>query len=208
MRVSDKRLASLCVLASILAFPLWAIQSTPKHRATETPAVVHPGTLDNGLYRNVTFGFHYKVPFGWVERTEQMREGSSDESLLLLAVFERPPEATGDSVNSAVVITAESVSIYPGLKRAEDYLGPLAEVTTGKGFSVVNQPYYFDVGARRVVREDFKKEIGKLTIDQGSLVILEKGYLVSFTFLGGSQDEVDELVSNLKFDSRTKTTKD
>jgi hypothetical protein len=207
MLVSDKRLASICLLAGILAFPLWAIQS-PKHSATETPAVADPGTLDNGLYRNVTFGFHYKVPFGWVERTEQMQEDSSDKSCLLLAVFERPPEATGDSVNSAVVITAESVSIYPGLKRAEDYFGPLAEVTTGKGFSVVNQPYYFAVGARQVVREDFKKEIGKLAMYQSSLVILEKSSVVSFMFLAGSQDEVDELIGNLKFDSKTKTSRD
>jgi hypothetical protein len=205
MLVSDKRLVVL--LAGILAFPLWAVQ-LPKDPANETSAVADPGTLDNGLYRNVTFRFHYKIRFGWVERTEQMQQDSSDKSRLLLAVFERPPDAVGDSVNSAVVITAENVSIYPGLKKPEDYFGPLADVTTGKGFSVVNQPYYFGVGARQVVREDFKKEIGKLAMYQSSLVILEKSSVVSFMFLADSQDEVDELISNLKFDSKTKATKD
>jgi hypothetical protein len=43
---------------------------------------------------------------------------------------------------------------------------------------------------------------------QSSLVILEKSSVVSFMFLAGSQDEVDELISNLKFDSKTKATKD
>jgi hypothetical protein len=29
--------------------------------------------------------------------------------------------------------------------------------------------------------------------------MLEKGYIVSFTFIGGSEDEVDGLVENLSF---------
>ena len=30
--------------------------------------------------------------------------------------------------------------------------------------------------------------------------MIEKGYIVSFTFIGGSEDEVDQLVASLKFD--------
>jgi hypothetical protein len=118
---------------------------------------------------------------------------------VLLAVFERPPQAVGDTINSAVVIAAESVSSYPGLKSAVDYCGPLEEVTTAKGFKVVNEPYEFPVGARRVVREDFSKELGKLTMQQTSLVILEKGYIVSFTFIGSNDDEIAQLIERLSF---------
>jgi len=32
------------------------------------------------------------------------------------------------------------------LKTAADYFGPLTELTTSKGFTVVNQPYLFTVG--------------------------------------------------------------
>jgi hypothetical protein len=32
--------------------------------------------------------------------------------------------------------------------------------------------------------------------------MMEKGYVVSFTFIGGSEDEVDELVGYLSFDRR------
>jgi hypothetical protein len=34
---------------------------------------------------------------------------------------------------------------------------------------------------------------------QTSLVMLEKGYAVSFTFISGSEDEVDQLIEKLSF---------
>jgi len=128
-----------------------------------------------------------------------MQEDGNDssKSQLLLAVFERPPEATGDTVNSAVIITAETVASYPGLKTAADYMGPVTELTTGKGFKVAHEPYEYLVGTRPLVRSDFVKDLGKLTMQQSSLVLLEKHFIVAFTFIGGSEDEVEELIEKL-----------
>jgi hypothetical protein len=159
------------------------------------------GAITDNVYRNTAFGFTYKVPFGWVDRTKDMREDSTDpkKSALLLAVFERPPEASGDSVNSAVVVAAEAASSYPGLRNAENYFGPLTELTKSKGLKVVNEPYEYSVGARQLMRGDFSKPLGTLTMHQSTLVTMEKGYVVSFTFIGGTEDEVDELVEGLSF---------
>ena len=162
------------------------------------------GTITDGRYHNPFWGFTYKIPYGWVERTKEMQgdRQPGDEpgkSLVLLAAFERPPQAAGDTVNSAVVIAAESVSSYPGLKTAADYFGPLTELTAGKGFTVVNAPYQFPVGTKQLVRSDFSKTLVKLTMQQASLVTLQKGYILSFTFIGGSEDEVEELIENLSF---------
>jgi hypothetical protein len=150
-------------------------------------------------YQNAEFGFSYKVPYGWVERTQAMQEEANDpaKSQLLLAVFERPPEVTGDTVNSAVVITAESAASYPGLKVAAEYMGPLTELTTSKGFTVTQRPYEFTIGSTQLVRSDFAKEMSKLTMHQSSLVMLHKGFVVSFTFIGGGEDEVEELMERL-----------
>lgn len=176
-----------------------------KSHRTSTPDA---GTVTEGLYHNAFFGFSCRIPFGWVERTAQMQEGSEPgKSLLLLSIFERPPEASGETVNSAVVIAAESVASYPGLKNAADYFGPLTELTTSKGFKVVNEPYEVSVGARQLVRSDFSKDVGPLTMYQASLVALEKGYALSFTFLGGNEDEVDQLIDGLSFSSGAKTIK-
>jgi hypothetical protein len=179
--------------------------SKPKNPAA---AKAQSGTLDSGAYQNRFFGFRYQVPYGWVDRTDDMREASTDpnQSLLLLAMFERPPEATAESVNSALVITSESTAGYPGLKTAAEYFEPLTEVTTSKGFQVVNAPSYFEIGTKRLVRSDFSKKRGEVTMYQSSLATLENGYFVSFTFLGGSEDEVNELIEKLSFTTSTRKT--
>lgn len=162
------------------------------------------GTITAGVYRNSYFGFTYKIPFGWVERTKDMQDEAPDaaKALVLLAVFERPPSAPGDSVNSAVVIAAESVAAYPGLKDAAQYFGPLAELTTAQGFKARNEPYEFVVGTKKLARGDFSKTLDKLTMHQGSLVMLQKESVVSFTMIGGSEDEVEGLIGNLSFGAR------
>src|SRR6266550_1932335 len=202
---------SIATLTLLLSTPLATPQaSSPAGQSSSKPSIKSSspaktstpdlGTVVDNTYRNTFFGFAYKIPFGWVERTEDMRDDSeAGKSMVLLAVFERPPEATGRTVNSAVVIAAESVSAYPRLKTAADYFGPLTEVTLSKGFKVVNEPFDFSGGANQLVRGDFSKDIGTLTMHQSSVVLLKKGYVVSFTVIGGSEDEVDELLERLSF---------
>ena len=175
----------------------------------QTAAMPDLGAITDGVYRNSAFGFTYKPVFGWVDRTREMRDDSdqdssadstgSKKSILLLAVFERPPESSGDSVNSAVVVAAEEVASYPGLRSPEHYFGPLTEVIKSKGLTVVNEPYEFRVGETELIRGDFSKPLGNLTMHQSTLVIIDKGYVVSFTFIGGSEDEVDQIIEGLKF---------
>jgi hypothetical protein len=161
------------------------------------------GSVADGVYRNSAFGFSYKIPVGWVERTADMspesHSGEPGKALVLLAIFERPPEAAGDTVNSAVMLAAESASSNPGLKTAADYFEPLTELATSKGFKIVNEPYEFPAGTRSLVRGDFSKELGKLTMYQSSLTMLLRGYALSFTFIAGSEDEVEELIESLSF---------
>ncbi len=130
---------------------------------------------------------------------DQPQPVSSASSKTLLAVFERPPAAPGDTINSAAVIAAEPLANYHGIKTAADYLNPISELAERRGFKVVNQPYAFAVGTERLARADFSKERGKLMMWQSSLVMIKKGYIVSFTFIGGSEDEVDELIGRLSF---------
>ncbi len=198
-----------------------------------------PPSADTQIYRNSTFGFRYQIPYGWVNRTQVMNEpdahyaplteGQSQSQAeaqskskdkrepagagkgeVLLAVFERPPEASGDTINSAVVIASESAASYPGLKKAEDYLGPLRELTMSKGFKTEGDPSIIEIDARRLVRIDFSKPLGiktnndstvndQLTMLQATLVLLAKGQIVSFTFIAGSEDELGELMDGLHF---------
>ena len=166
------------------------------------------GSVRDRVYRNGAFAISYNIPYGWVQRTESMREGNAlqpKKSYVLLAAFERPPEATGDSVNSAVVITAESLSEYPGMDQAIDYFDELDQVATSKGFKVLNPPYEFPVGAKKLARGDYSKKIADdLMMYQGSLVMLQKGYVISFTYIAGSEDELESLIMDLKLGSTGK----
>jgi hypothetical protein len=166
---------------------------------------------DPQLYRNPTFAFRFQIPYGWVDRTKEMQEGNeAGKAEVLLAVFERPPQATGDTINSAVVIASESAASYPGLKKAEDYLGPLTELATSKGFKAEGEPYALEVESRQLLRADFTKPLSgkassvetssdKLTMRQCTLVLLARGQVVSFTFIAGSEDELDDLMDGLHF---------
>ena len=124
---------------------------------------------------------------------------NGSKSQTLLAIFERPPGAPGETVNSAVIIAAEPRDAYPQIKTAADYFGPISDLATQRGFTPISDPYAFNIGATHLVREDFTGHHGKLTIFQSSVVTIEKGQILSFTFVAGSEDDVEDLVANLSF---------
>jgi len=126
---------------------------------------------------------------------------------VLLAAFSRPPEAHGEDVNGSILIAAESAASYPGLKDAAQYFGPVTEVAKAQGFEVDGEPYAFEVGTKTVARGDFQKNVGSRVMLQSTLAVLARGYAVSFTFIGGTEDEVEELVQSLSFGVGAKSAK-
>ncbi len=206
----------------------WLIAATPQLSAQTRRSSTRPenksqacGPISDGALKCTRFGFSYKIPFGWVDRTNDMQgenepdtesttqsdAASCSKSQTLLAIFERPPAAPGETINSAVVIAGESVSDYHAIKQASDYLGPISELAEQRGFKSVSEPYSFSVGAKQLVRADFSKERGKLMMRQSSLVMIEKGYIVSFTFVSGGEDDVEELIRNLSFATKAQPHK-
>jgi len=188
----------------LFLLPLAAQQAPSASSAHGKPHTKVPdaGIITDGVYHNSWFGFTYKIPFGWVERTDSMRDDASDpaKSLALLAVFERPPEVTtGEGVNAAVVIAAESVTSYPGVKQPADYLGVVTQLAAAKGLEADGDPYEFAAGATKLAREDYKKRKGTAGVLQTSLAMNLKGYFVCFTFIAGSEDQIEDLIAGLRF---------
>lgn len=210
------------MLVLCLALSLSAASQTQHRSVAPAPKPVPARPVDDSqLYRNATFGFRFQMPYGWVDRTKEMREqngsdrpdekgGNSDakdkaakpeaQGEVLLALFERPPDAIGETVNSAVVIASESAASYPGLKKSEDYVDPLTELTTAKGFKSESDPVVLDIDSRQLVCVDFTKVLNdKLTMHQTTLILLTKGQLLTFTFIAGTEDEIDSLIDGLHF---------
>jgi hypothetical protein len=124
---------------------------------------------------------------------------SSAGAKVLLAAFSRPPAATGEDVNSSILIVAESAAAYPGLKDAVQYFEPLREVAAAQGFSVDEDPYEVAIGTKTLVRGDFHKNVGSRVMRQSTLAMLSHGYAVSITVIAGTEDDVEELIDGLDF---------
>ena len=125
-----------------------------------------------------------------------------DSGRVLLATFSRPPEAAGADVNASIVIAVEPVAAYPGLKEAVQYVGPLTEVAKAQGFEADEDPYEVAIGPKTLVQVDFHKNVGSRVMRQSTLIFLTRGYAVSITVIGGSEDEVEELVEGLSFSAK------
>ena len=180
----------------VFALCLGAIAQPPRKPPAPSTSQSAP---DSQLYRNSTFSFRYRIPYGWVDRTKEMKESNdASKGEVLLAIFERPPQASGDTINSAVVIGAEKAAA--GLRKPEDYLGTLTETTAAQGFKPEGNPSAIEIDSQRMVRADFSKPLNdKLTMHQSTLVLLGKGQIVSFTFIAESADAVDNLIEGISF---------
>jgi len=195
-----------------------------KKPTAPTGAVLDPGAVTNGIYRNKTLALSCKIPQGWVLRTDEMNDRGEEEdgkdrpestpsptpaasstgAKVLLAAFSRPPDARAEDVNSSILIAAESVTNYPGLKDAAQYFGPLTEVAKAQGLTVDEEPYEVAVGAKTLVRGDFHKDVGTRVIHQSTLVALSHGYAISITLIAGTDDEAEELIDGLTFNENGK----
>jgi hypothetical protein len=180
------------------------------------------GTVTNNVYRNKTLGLSYKIPDGWVLRTDDLNAplekpaektdgkdaaaaASSAGAKVLLAAFSRPPEAKGEEINSSVLIAAESAANYPGLQEAAQYFYPLEEVAKAQGLQLDEDPYAIAIDTTTLVRGDFHKDVGTRVMRQSTLTLLSHGYAVSITVIAGTEDDVEELIDALSFSATTKS---
>jgi hypothetical protein len=124
---------------------------------------------------------------------------SSTGAKVLLAAFSRPPEARAEDVNSSILIAAESVASYPELKEAAQYFFPLTEVAKAQGFTPDEDPYAIAIGTKTLIRGDFHKDRGSRVMHQSTLAMLSHGYAISITVIGGTDDEVEDLIDGLTF---------
>jgi len=203
--------------------------SSAKHgkpAASLADSGMEAGTVTNGFYRNKSLGLTCKIPPGWVLRTDEMngREGKQEEgkkeeekkeeasatpaqspaassasSKVLLAAFSRPPEARAEDVNASILIAAESAASYPGLKEAAQYFFPLTEVAKAQGFLLDEDPYDIALGTKTLVRGDFHRNVGSRVMRQSTLALLSHGYAISITVIGGTDDEVEDLIDGMDF---------
>jgi hypothetical protein len=214
-------IATMLLASSLTLAQNAGTSSSTKHNAHSTSpdkVSIDPGSILNGVYRNTTLRLSCKIPAGWVLRTEEMNtpdgppSGQSPASTagshaeVLLAAFSRPPEARGEDINASILIAAEPASSYPGLKEPIQYFGPITEIAKAQGFAADEEPYEIAVGTKNLVREDFHKDVGSRVLRQSTLAMLDHGYAISITVIGGTEDEVEGLIDGLEFGPSPRAT--
>jgi hypothetical protein len=223
----------VCIAALAQTNPSSSSSAKRIRKAAAAPgSPLDAGTVNSGVYRNRQLGFSYTIPAGWVLRTDEMnardddnleekqadgrretpasvsqKSGPKPDGSVLLAAFSRPPQAMGEEVNSSILIAAESVSSYPGLKEAVQYLGPLSEVATAQGLTTDGGPYEIAIGTKTLVRQDYHKNVGSRIMRQATLAMLMHDYAVSFTFIAGTEQEMEDLIDGLTFAAARKPGK-
>ena len=60
-------------------------------------------------------------------------------------------------------------------------------------------PYDIALGTKTLVRGDFHKNVGSRVMRQSTLALLSHGYAVSITVIGGTDDEVEDLIDGMDF---------
>lgn len=209
MPFSRRQLAFITVLLLSAAVAAQNTSSSAHHGKTApaSKGTLDPGWINAGSYHNSTLGLTCKIPDGWVLRTEEMnappdsaeKTTANTSARVLLAAFSRPPDAKAEDVNASILIAAESTETYPGMKEAAQYFEPLTEVARAQGFTADGDPYEGVIGNRTLVRGDFHKDVGTRVMRQSTLVMLSHGYAISITIIGGTDDEVEDLIDGLTF---------
>ncbi len=203
--------------------PLHRPRNTSRSLPPPTDSGIDAGAITNGVYRNKALALSCKIPRGVGvaderdecargkkgRRTRGFRSAVDALSLdagakVLLAAFSRPPEARAEEVNASILIAAESAASYPDLKEAAQYFFPLTEVAKAQGFTPDEDPYEIALGAKTLVRGDFHKNVGKRVMHQSTLAMLAHGYAISITVIGGTDDEVEDLIDGLTFSAAGK----
>jgi hypothetical protein len=220
-------LASAVLHAQAPAQPPSSASAKQAKKLTPPPdSGIESGAVTNGVYHNKTLALSCTIPPGWVLRTDEMNArdeqrieaekdkadagqgapppASAEGAKVLLAAFSRPPEAKGEDVNASILIAAERAAAYPGLKEAAQYFGPLIEVAKAQGFTMDEDPYDIAIGNKTLVRGDFHKDVGSRVMRQSTLAMLTHGYAISITVIGGTDDEVEDLVDGISFSPNAK----
>ena len=177
-------------MGAAIGSPFWAEASQQVGRyPTPAPSATACTTIP-------VFGFSYKLPFGWVDRTRQMQDDSADasKSLLLLAILKASGGA-GETINSAVVIAAERPSAYSGMKTAADEFGQIGTHHSQR-FPGKRPAHDFHSGPAIWCAAISANRAAPSPCARAPWSCWKR-VTVSFTFIGGSEDEISELIEKL-----------
>jgi hypothetical protein len=172
------------------------------------------GEITKGDYLNFFFNFAYTPPKDWVihdeavkkriheraqeeaARTNSLPQLKQTYALLLISRYPRPTAEI--MVNATIIVAAEKITHLPGQPTAKDYLLSLRAPKAQRGVRAVREELLpFRVGDLEFLRDDYSGEIAGITIREALFVSVKKGYALIFSFTGGDEKSVEEMVKTM-----------
>ena len=164
------------------------------------PTVVKPDTggISRGIYTNDFFAFSYPLPDGWYANTELRETAHLPEGSLLLLVAD---QHTGRLVRNRLLVIADDESRYlrhHPAPNVRDYVVKMVHAQIDKeGKTLAPDAVAVEMSGKQFFRADYKEPSDIAILYKAFVCTDIKGYFLSWTFVGDSQERLDLLVNSL-----------
>ena len=185
---------------------------------TSTP---DEGSVKDGVYSNMFFGFSYAYPKDWVvhgeatkahikelgkelaKETHALPEASLEVGLAhtyqLLTVFRYQLGTPGVEENALVQVVAEDVRHAPATINGRVYLLNVRGLLIKMGCQPLQaEPVEVVFSSQKFFRLDYEQPVNGKSVHTAMLVIVSKGYALTFIFTAADQKSVDEMVKTIQ----------
>ena len=159
------------------------------------------GAVTAGVYQNHYFGFEYKLPAGFIDRTAAMPHNGAGISYVLLYASE-PKQNT--RVASSVTLFADDANHWQS-KNGAEYLDKVG-VQMAKQADLVGKLTSLDIGGHQFFRQDFQPH-ASFPVRQTIVATVMKGYVLSAVLTAGDAAGIETLLAGwraAKFTSKPK----
>lgn len=152
------------------------------------------GRFVDGVYTNEYFGFSYPLGGSWFVN-DLLKKVEHPGTVLLLGVDRH----AGKPLRERIVVLADKANGYhPPLASVSEYVSKLAHSQTQvQRRELLRDAYAVDCGGRRCYRADYKENYSGGSVYRSFVATELRGFLLSWTFVANSQENLDLMVDSL-----------
>ena len=154
------------------------------------------GHFSDGVYVNSYFRLAYTLGGGWYLNEDLMKGRISRFSgnYLLLAADRH----TGKPMRERVLLVADDASQYKPRLSPVEYVTKMGKaLIQHPGMELVRNSYQVEHAGKTFARMDYKESYGSGSVSRAFAATEVNGYLLSWTFVANSPQELNELVDSL-----------
>jgi hypothetical protein len=158
------------------------------------------GDLKDGVYTNDYFGLTYRLGKDWY-LSEEFIHGDAGKVInrvpgqyLLLSADRQ----TGKPIRERILMIADDARQYQHGFTAKQYVTKMTHaLIKPPGTDLVREAYAVEYGGKAFNRADYEEKYAGGSLSKAFVSRRVRGYLLSWTFVANSQEELDVLVNSL-----------